>query len=212
MTTVLVGRQPIYTRQLDVFAYELLFRNGTENKATFVNGDEATSQVILHACVNIGLENLVGQKLAFINMTRAFILSASFSLLPAERIVVEVLENTAVDAKLLDALQRLAAQGYIIALDDFIYHDHLQPLLELADIVKIDVHALDRATVQEHVTRLRRYGVKLLAEKVETAEDFAYCQALGFDYFQGYFLGPPYIVIGQSVEPENPTAPLLKES
>jgi len=104
MTTVLVGRQPIYTRQLDVFAYELLFRNGTENKATFVNGDEATSQVILHACVNIGLDNLVGQKLAFINMTRDFILSESFSLLPAERIVVEVLENT--DAFSLEALER----------------------------------------------------------------------------------------------------------
>jgi c-di-GMP phosphodiesterase len=197
MTTILLGRQPIYTRQLDIFAYELLFRNGTENYATFANGNEATSQVILHACVNIGLDDLVGQKLAFINVTRDFILSESFALLPAERVVMEVLENMQVDARLLDAVQRLSAQGYVIALDDFIYYDHLQPLVELADIVKIDVHALDRATVQEHVARLRHYKVKLLAEKVETAEDLAYCQALGFDYFQGYFFGQPYIVTGQ---------------
>jgi EAL and modified HD-GYP domain-containing signal transduction protein len=142
----------------------------------------------------------VGDKLAFINMTRDFLLRESVALLPTGRVVIEVLENTTVDAKLLDVMQRLSAQGYAIALDDFIYYDHLQPLVELADIVKIDMQALDRATVQDHVRRLRPYRVKLLAEKVETAEELAFCQTLGFDYFQGYFFGQPYIVTGQPVK------------
>lgn len=197
MTPIIVGRQPIYTRQLDIFAYELLFRAGAENRAVFADGDDATAQVVWHACVDIGLDALVGKKLAFINVTRNFILNAHMALLPSERVVMEVLEDIEIDTRLLDAVHHLSTQGYSIALDDFIYYDHMQRLVELADIVKIDVQALDSATMQAYVAWLRRYDVKLLAEKVETAADLAYCQTLGFDYFQGYFWGPPYMVTGQ---------------
>ena len=95
---------------------------------------------------------------------------------PAGRVVMEVLEDIPVDAKLLEAVRSLSAQGYTIALDDFIYQASLQPLVEVADIIKVDILALDHMALQEHVTLLRQFDVKLLAEKVETQDDFKYCR------------------------------------
>jgi EAL and modified HD-GYP domain-containing signal transduction protein len=199
MPEVFVGRQPIFTRQLDVVAYELLFRSDEGNQARVMNGDQATSQVILNTFVEIGLDAIVGQKRAFINLTRDFLLHDYAPVFPAERVVLEVLEDIPVDAALIAAVRRLAAQGYTIALDDFIYHERLQPLVEVADIIKVDVLALDRRALREHSAALRQYNVRLLAEKVETQEDFAYCQALGFDYFQGFFFCKPEIIKGHRV-------------
>lgn len=197
MADVFVGRQPIYTRQLDVFAYELLFRSGESNWADILDGDRATSQVILNTFMEIGLDTIVGQKPAFINLTRDFILQDYSQIFPAGRVVMEVLEDVLVDAELVEAVRRLSAQGYTIALDDFIYHERLQPLVEIADIIKVDVLALDHTALQEHVAILRQYQVKLLAEKVETQDEFKYCRDLGFDYFQGYFFCRPEVIKGQ---------------
>jgi EAL and modified HD-GYP domain-containing signal transduction protein len=197
MQHVFVGRQPIYNRELEVVAYELLFRSGESNQAGCVDGDQATSQVIHNTFVEIGLDTIVGEKLAFINFTRGFILQDYAAVFPAHRVVIEVLEDIAVDAKLLTAIRALSVQGYTIALDDFVFRDHLRPLVELADIVKVDILALDRPTLQDNAARLRQYNVKLLAEKVETRDDFDFCRHLGFDYFQGYFLCHPDIVKGQ---------------
>jgi c-di-GMP phosphodiesterase len=199
MHDVFVGRQPIYDRQLDVYAYELLFRSGESNQAGVMDGDQATSQVILNTFMEIGLETIVGQKLAFINLTRGFILQDYSSVFPAGRVVMEVLENIPVDDELIEAVRRSSSQGYLIALDDFIYHERLQPLVEIADIIKVDVLALDQVALQEHVAALRPYKVKLLAEKVETQDHFKYCRDLGFDYFQGYFFCKPEIIKGQRV-------------
>lgn len=92
-----------------------------------------------------------------------------------------------VDAELVEAARHLSGQGCTIALDDFVYDETLRPLVELADIIKIDVLSLDRAELKRHVALLRKFGAKLLAEKVETQDDYAFCRDLGFDYFQGYF-------------------------
>jgi EAL and modified HD-GYP domain-containing signal transduction protein len=197
MHDIFVGRQPIYDRGLEVVAYELLFRSGESNRAGVVDGDLATSQVLHNTFVEIGLDTIVGCKLAFINFTRGFILQDYTAVFPADRVVIEVLEDIAVDAALLTAIRALSTQGYTIALDDFVLRDHLRPLLEVADIVKVDILTLDRPTLQEYVTQLRPYNVQLLAEKVETRDDFDFCRDLGFDYFQGYFLCRPDIVKGQ---------------
>jgi EAL and modified HD-GYP domain-containing signal transduction protein len=199
MQDVFVGRQPIYDRQLDVYAYELLFRSGEGNQARVMDGDQATSQVILNTFMEIGLETIVGPKLAFINLTRDFILQDYSFVFPAGRVVMEVLEDIPVDTELLNAVRRLSTQGYLIALDDFIYHERLQPLVELADIIKVDILALDQRALQEHVATLRQYKVQLLAEKVETQDHFKYCRELGFDYFQGYFFCKPEVIRGQRV-------------
>ena len=198
MHDVFVGRQPIYTRQLDVFAYELLFRSGEVQQASFVDGTRATATVLVNAFVEIGLDTIVGAHTpALVNFTRDFLLQDYAAIFPPDRVVLEILENVTVDDDLIAAMRRLSAQGYRFALDDFIYHDHLQPLVELADLVKLDVHALDRTSLEAHVARLRPYAVKLVAEKVETQEVFRYCYDLGFEYFQGYFLCQPDVVKGQ---------------
>ena len=194
---VFVGRQPIYTQEMDVFAYELLFRSGDVQHAHVTDGNQATARVLVNTFLELGLETLVGTRLAFINLTRDFLLQDWPLVLPADRVVLEVLEDVHVDANLLEALRSLSAQGYTIALDDFVYQEHLQPLVELADIIKIDVLAADRTTVEEQVALLRRYNVALLAEKVETQDDFTYCKDLGFQYFQGYFLCRPDVLKGQ---------------
>jgi len=147
--------------------------------------------------LELGLDTLVGSKRAFVNLTRDFLLQDYSLVFPADRVALEVLEDVAVDADVLAALRNLSAQGYIIALDDFFYQERLRPLVELADIIKIDVLASGRTTVAEQVKLLRQYDVQLLAEKVETQEDFTYYKTLGFEYFQGYFFCRPDVIKGQ---------------
>jgi c-di-GMP phosphodiesterase len=194
---VFVGRQPIYTQQLDVFAYELRFRRGEMPHAGVTDGNQATAQVLVNTFLELGLDTLVGAKRAFVNLTRDFLLQDYSLVFPTDRVVLEVLEDIAVDDDVLAALRNLSAQGYTIALDDFFYQEHLRPLVELADIIKIDVLASGRTTVAEQVELLRQYDVPLLAEKVETQEDFTYYKTLGFEYFQGYFFCRPDVVKGQ---------------
>ena len=114
-----------------------------------------------------------------------------------DRMVLEVLEDIELDTAVLNGIQRLKQQGYTIALDDFIFHPHLEPLVQVADIVKLDLFAFENGGLAEHVQRLSKYPVKLLAEKVETHEVYQQCIELGFDYFQGYFFCKPNIIVGQ---------------
>ncbi len=201
MQDIYIGRQPIFDRDLNVFAYELLFRSGTQNSAGSFDGDQATSQVIVNAFIEIGLDQLVGSARAFINLTRSFVTSTAPLPFPKHRVVLEVLEDIHPDAEVIAGVRNLATQGYSMALDDFVYADKLKPLIELAEFVKIDLMALSREQLNEHVRLLRGYNVKLLAEKIENLEEFEHCKSLGFDYFQGYFLSKPNIVQGTQLPP-----------
>ena len=197
MSDIYIGRQPIYDRKLGVYAYELLFRAASDNSAKFTDGDQATSDVIVNTFLEIGLDNIVGDRLAFINLTRAFFVGEHTISLPRDRVVLELLEDIEADEEVVSSVKRLSEQGYSIALDDFIYHESLQPLVQLADIVKIDIMAMDRDEVREHVKALRQHPLRLVAEKVETQEEHDYCMELGFDYFQGYFLAQPKVIQGR---------------
>ncbi|MEJ2508065.1 MAG: EAL domain-containing protein [Gammaproteobacteria bacterium] len=197
MQDVFIGRQPIYNHRLEVVAYELLFRSGDANHAAILDGDRATSQVILNTFTQFGLEQIVGEHLAFINLTRGFLLGTYPLPVLKDRVVLEVLEDIEVDDEVIRAVRHLAERGFTIALDDFIYHRDLQPLVDVAKYIKMDILAMDRGTVRDHVTLLKQHDVKLLAEKVESAEDFEFCRELGFDYFQGYFFCRPNVIRGQ---------------
>lgn len=197
MSDVFIGRQPIFDRNNRVFAYELLWRQGNGNAAQVTDGDLATTQVILNALTEIGLDRLVGNQPAFINLTRSFLLGEQPLPELNGRLVLEVLEDIAPDREIIQGIQHLARQGYTIALDDFLYRPELTPLVEQADIIKIDLLAQDEATLREHVAVLQRYPVKLLAEKVETQEEYETCLELGFEYFQGYFFARPHVVQGR---------------
>lgn len=191
---VVIARQPIFDRDYNIFAYELLFRNASNaTKADFsaFSGDTATSRVINYAFLELGIERVIGKHTAFINLTRNFILNDDPVPASQDKVVVEILEDIFVDDELLDGIKKLVKQGYTIALDDFIFHESLRPLVELASIIKVDILALDDNALREHVNILREYDVKLLAEKVETRTDYELCMALGFDYFQGFFFCRP---------------------
>jgi c-di-GMP phosphodiesterase len=202
MQNVFVGRQPIYDLESVVFGYELLYRSGeTVNRADFSDGDLATSQVILNAFVEIGLESLVGDSFAFINFTENFLVQGLAHQLPPGRVVLEILEDVTVNDALLAAVGELAGAGYTIALDDFIYRPDLEPLLQFAHFVKVDVMGVDRKKLAEHTEQLKKFNVRLLAEKIETKDEFEYCKSLGYEFFQGYFFSKPTIVKGQKIAP-----------
>src|SRR5690606_33861002 len=113
---------------------------------------------------------------------------------PPDRVVLEVLPSAPADDDLVGAVRGLREAGYTVALDDFDFRDSLRPLVETATIVKLDLQALGRPGVEANVRRLRGYNVRLLAEKVETHDDLAFCRELGFDYYQGYFFCKPDLV------------------
>jgi EAL and modified HD-GYP domain-containing signal transduction protein len=179
--------------------YELLFRVGLKNYFQGVDGDEATTRVIADSFLLFGLEALTGNKKAFINFTYQTLVRDYALALPAGEVVVEVLEDVDPDDRILSACRRLKAAGYTLALDDFVFAEKFQPLLELADIVKVDFRlsgAEERAALAE---RCRPMGIKLLAEKVETHEEFEAARDMGYVYFQGYFFSRPVIVSRKDV-------------
>ena len=196
MQSDFLARQPIHDKDLVVFAYELLYRQvmGTGSESDTIDGDSATDTVMSKAFLDIGLENLVGPHKAFINLTESWILKDQCLALPKDSIVLEVLEDVPPTDQVIKALTRLHDQGYTIALDDFVFSDDKIPLLELADIVKLDVLDQERTVIKKQMDLVSRYKVKLLAEKVETYETYETTKELGFDYFQGYFFCKPQTV------------------
>ena len=201
MSEVFVARQPIFDGQLDLWGYELLFRRPNEHIAVVDDDDEATSTVVINAFTEIGLETLVGEHAAWLNVSRDFVISKLPLTLPPKRIVLELLEEQEVDGALLTALAQLRGLGYTIALDDFIWDEEHAPLIDYVGIVKIDFLARDEAAIAADVERLRRHGVKLLAEKVETREAYRKALDLGFDLAQGYFFCEPETVSAPSIAP-----------
>ncbi len=201
MSEVFVGRQPIYNKGLGIYGYELLFRSGVANQASFgqLTADGATSTTIINTFLEIGLEKLVGDRFAFINLTEQFLFEEDMLPISPKHVVLEVLENIPVDQRLVDALKRLKAKGFVVALDDYIYNPRHKPMVALADIIKIDITQLTRKELVQHIKLLKKYNARLLAEKVETLYEFDFCEKLGFDYFQGYFLSKPRIIKAKSL-------------
>jgi EAL and modified HD-GYP domain-containing signal transduction protein len=189
--TAVVARQPICDRAQNTFAYELLYRNPGETTAVIDNQERATAEVIVNSFMEIGLERMGGRATAFINVTRDFILGNHCRSLPAGRVVFEILENTEPDSQLLDAVAALTRDGYVFALDDYTFEDRMKPFLPFCRYIKVDARQTPPALLGQHIEGLRQFPVKLLAEKVETPEEFAFYKEHGFEYFQGYFYCRP---------------------
>jgi len=196
---IFVGRQPILGPNMKTIGYEVLYRNCELGQAIFTDEAVATATVLLNTYLDIGLEHVVGSHLAFLNIPKQFLLERYCEALPKNRVVLEILENVEPTPQVLEALYSLKQQGYIIALDDFIYHDRLRPFLEVADIVKVDVLEKSEEQLRQEIAPLRDYRVRLLAEKVETRQVYDTCKQLGFFYFQGYFFFRPDIIRGRGI-------------
>lgn len=194
MRRAYVGRQPIFDRNREVFGYELLYRDGTENRATFSDPHLATSNVILNSFLEIGIERVAGNAPVFVNFTREYLLGQHPLPSLRGRLFVEILEDVLIDDELIEAVRGLRAEGYGIALDDFVYSKAIEPILECAQIVKLDLLAMGRDGVMQQLEHLRGFRGKILAEKVDNPEDYAFCHELGFSYFQGYFLCRPEVL------------------
>ncbi len=193
----LVARQPICDRTNGLAAYELLFRSSHVDRADIGSPEVATAMVSVQSVMDIGLDELVGPVRAWINLPRIALTEEHFRFLPRNRVVLEVLESVEADAEVLRALRHARADGYQIALDDFVLNERTEQLLELADFVKLDV--LDRSE-QEIAAAFRavdRPGLRILAEKVESRTVHAAALKAGFDLFQGCHFARPDIVPGR---------------
>ncbi len=194
-TSVFVGRQPIFDRQKNVFGYELLYRSSGQTNAYIHDDGEQASRRVIHSSLNvIGLNELTGQKKAFINFTRKLLISAEYEALSPSTGVIEVLETIEPDEEVLEACRAVKAAGYLLALDDFVFSPKYEPLIALADILKIDFLACDRARRKSIVEQFGGGNMLLLAEKIEKHEDFDEALDLGYSYFQGYFFCKPQII------------------
>jgi EAL and modified HD-GYP domain-containing signal transduction protein len=196
--SVHLGRQPIYGVNREIRAYELLYRRAVhDTSANVSDADQASAEVILKAFLEIGLPAIAPERPVFINHTKALL--EMRPILPADRCVVEVLETVAADSDTLAAIERLKSAGYRIALDDFIYSADSAPLLRLADYVKLDYRALGESGFAEHAKLLRPYGVRLLAEKIESEREFKTGRNAGCELFQGYYLRKPEVLSGRRI-------------
>lgn len=191
---IFIGRQPIFDPQLKIAGYELLFRASGTVAYDGTDGDAATSTVIHHALMEIGLDDIIGDNPAFINFTKDLLINGAAQLLPADRVVLEILETVEIDDELIVGVKKLVDAGYQIALDDFVYAEEWLPLIELAHIIKFDVMEMSFEEIKEHVKRFSGMNIKFLAEKVETQEEFNLFKQEGFDYFQGYFFAKPTVL------------------
>jgi EAL and modified HD-GYP domain-containing signal transduction protein len=202
MADVFIGRQPVLDAKQRVWGYELLFRSSAENRASFSDAQAATSQVILNALVEFGLQQVIGTGRGLVNLPREFLLSDHTDLLPPSQIVLEILEDVEIDDELIAGVKRLRDLGYSIALDDYTFEPRWAPLIELADIIKVEVPAISPDELQnlgERINELKIRGITLLAEKVETKEEFDAYRKLGFDLFQGYFFSKPNVIQGSRI-------------
>lgn len=186
-----IARQPIFTLNRKVYAYELLYRGTATKSLGDVSGEEATASLLSSSFLTKDIDDIARNKPCFVNFTQELIERNLPSVFPKTKIVVEILEDVEPTDKVVAVCRALHEKGYTLALDDFVYDRKFEPLLELAQIVKIDVRLTPLDTILRTLNLLSNHRVKLLAEKVENLEEFEKANRMGFKYFQGYFFCKP---------------------
>jgi c-di-GMP phosphodiesterase len=201
-TEIFIGRQPILNSDQKLFAYELLFRSSAQTGVAGVtDGVQATSRLVINTFNNFGVERVLGDKKAFINVSAPLLESDLLELLPADKVVLEILEDVPPTAEAVSRCQALKARGYQFALDDFVYKSELEPFLSIASFIKFDLRALGIRGLSEQLRLLRGRGLSFLAEKVETRGEFDSCRALMINYYQGYYFAKPETLRMKRMDP-----------
>ena len=195
MEEAFIGRQAILDQKKNVYAYEILFRSGLKNAFDpNLDGNVATQSVMVNAMLDFGMNKLVSDKRAFINFTEQNLLTRAPKLLPSETVVVEILENVQPTPEILETVRELKEAGYKIALDDFVLLPGYEPLIEMADIIKVDFRITNSPEERKKMREILPKHVRLLAEKIETEEEFQQALTYGYVLFQGYFFCKPTIL------------------
>jgi EAL and modified HD-GYP domain-containing signal transduction protein len=200
-SNVLLACQPIFDARVQACGYELLYRTGSANAylAGESTGMRSTATVIVNSLLNVGVDSLAGSKLAFINVDREMLLSGCLWALPHDRMVLEILETVEPDEKVIAACQEAKQKGFTLAMDDVTEQSQGNPLFSMVDIVKVDFRATSPAARKKMVSLYGRGKTIMLAEKVETEEEFREAVSWGYQYFQGYFLARPKMVTGSAI-------------
>jgi EAL and modified HD-GYP domain-containing signal transduction protein len=200
--TIYLARQPILDASRELVAYEILFRSADTDAASVQDDVQATSTVIAHAFGDMGLDKVLGPLDGYLNLDAEFLESELIESLPPRRIVLELLERRLVESHTAERCAALRKRGFRIAVDSFVGNfDTLESLGEAIDVVKVDFHRLDPLLVPEIVRQLKPLKVTLVAEKVETAEQFEQAAALGFKLFQGYHFSRPQTLSTRRAQP-----------
>ncbi|WP_338764464.1 EAL domain-containing protein [Massilia sp. METH4] len=196
-----LARQPILNRSQRLVAYELLYRNAESGDAQVTDGKAATASVIAHAS-ELGMQKVVGEQLAYVNVDTEGLMSDFIHFLPNDKVILEVLESVDATPDVVARVTELKRAGYKFALDDVVgASDSLAKLQPLMDVIKIDIKGMERNSLEQLTRSLKNPKQKLLAEKVETQEEFRHCMELGFEYFQGYYFARPVILSGKKIAP-----------
>ncbi|MFA7240674.1 MAG: EAL domain-containing protein [Sulfuricellaceae bacterium] len=202
---VFLGRQPILDRQQKIVAYELLFRHNRIATAAEISDQfDASATVFANMLCDLGTKWVLGEKLAFINVSASMLLGGGVvELLPPGRVVLELLETVQPSTQVLARCQHLRGKGFRFALDDFVLNEQNTALLPIASYIKVDIRQtqMDKARQMLNVLEKRQLSAKLLAEKVETAKEFKDYKALGFSYFQGYYFAHPETLSAKTINP-----------
>ncbi len=196
---IFIARQPILDRLNKTYAYELLFRSGFENAFDSLDGDLASTMLLTNSFFIFGMDEITGGKRAFINFTKKLILNETAAMFPCELMAVEILENIVPDSEFIEACRQLKRKGYKLVLDDFIFHNNLKPLMDIADIIKIDFTQSKPDDILRLKDMVNMKRVRFLAEKVETKEQYRDAFDLGYSLFQGYFFCKPVIIAGKDI-------------
>lgn len=198
---VFLARQPIFDTRLKVVAYEILYRSGNKNIYDLsIDGDLATTSVVVDALVNFGIRRLTNGQMAFINFTKKLILEDLPTLFERDSLTVEILETLEVDDDLVNKCKELKEKGYTLALDDFSGDDTFDRILPYVDIIKVDFQVLQSEGRRYIAEKYKRMGVKMLAEKVETQYDYEEALKMGYQLFQGYFFERPVMCKAKSIQ------------
>ena len=196
----LLGRQPILNRDEELVAYELLFRSTGSLTADVTDDSYATANVIINTLTGFGINDILGKYKGFINVELELLMDDSLNLLPKEQVVIELLETLQVTPELVDRCRTLKENGFTLALDDHEYSPVFHELYEIVDIIKVDIMQSSPMRLADIVKQFERFPLQLLAEKVETQEEFKHCLDLGFDLFQGYYFAKPSVLEKKKVD------------
>lgn len=196
-----IGRQPIVNERGALFAYDLFYARQRGNV-------HATATLINDLQSSFGIDRILGKRVGFIRADHQFIFNELLALLPKERVVYALLEESTVDVLLTDRLRRLSEEGYRFALNDFAFTpenlEKFSPIFPYLEYVKIDI-TRSRRIKREDVEQLKHQGLIVIGSKIESHDIHAECVAKGFSYFQGYFISKPRVL-------ENPSFSLDQEA
>jgi len=197
MDKVYLAKQKIFNANNKVFAYELLFRDHAEGIKNFPTNIKATSHVLVNVLININ-EILNETNIVLVNVDEEFLLSGLIDLLDKNKFMLEILETTDLNEKVISKIEQYHKRGFKIAIDDFDCSAEMirkfNPIFRYIHLVKIDIIESEPENLMSIVPKMKKMGLKLLAEKIETQEEYEYYKKLNFDLFQGYYLERPEVI------------------